>query len=103
MFKPPATCRYSYEINQPYYLQTGGLVSLTQHLFGPVDAVGRAGAYRLAYRDRAGAAVTASNRIDMIHTYGGGVGTSCGAASAWDSTSIAPTGPRRWTFFNTTV
>src|SRR5204862_2869013 len=35
--------QYSYDINQPYYVQTGFLASLAQQIFGPVDVVGRIG------------------------------------------------------------
>ena len=70
--------QYSYDINQPYYVQTGFLASLAQQIFGPVDVVGRIGAQRLDYRDRAGAALVAANRTDYVHTYGGGVGYHLG-------------------------
>jgi hypothetical protein len=70
--------QYSYDINFPYYLQTGAVVSVTQHVFGPMDIVARGGLQRLAYRDRAGAVVTVSNRIDSIHMYGGGAGYRIG-------------------------
>ncbi len=69
---------YSYDVNQPYYLQTGVTGSIAQHLFGPFDVVGRAGAQNLAYRDRAGAIVQVSNRVDYVHTYGGGTGYRMG-------------------------
>ena len=65
---------YSYDINQPYYLETGFNASIAQQVFGPVDFIVRFGASNLAYRDRAGAAVAASNRVDHYRTYGGGVG-----------------------------
>lgn len=70
--------QYSYDINQPYYLQTGLNASIAQQLFGPLDVVGRAGAQQLAYRDRAGAVILASNRADRVRTYGGGVGYHMG-------------------------
>ena len=59
-------------------MQTGFLASLAQQIFGPVDVVGRIGAQRLDYRDRAGAALVAANRTDYVHTYGGGVGYHLG-------------------------
>ena len=46
--------QYSYDVNQPYYLQTGVSGSITQQVFGPLDVVGRAGIQHLDYRDRAG-------------------------------------------------
>lgn len=70
--------QYSYDINQPYYVQTGITASLAQQIFGPVDVVGRIGAEQLVYRDRAGAIVAASNRTDDIRSYGGGVGYHLG-------------------------
>jgi hypothetical protein len=69
---------YSLDINQPYYLQTGFTASIAQQLFGPIDVVGRFGRHRLAYRDRAGAAVEAPNRVDFATTYGGGFGYHVG-------------------------
>src|SRR6185503_17398854 len=39
--------QYSYDINQPYYLQTGIAGSIAQQIFGPVDVVGRAEGQRL--------------------------------------------------------
>jgi hypothetical protein len=70
--------QYSYDVNQPYYVQTGGTLSITQQIFGPVDVVGRVGAYRLVYQERAGAAIPAPGRTDYIHSYGGGVGYHLG-------------------------
>jgi hypothetical protein len=65
---------YSYDINQPYYLETGVSGSIAQQVFGPFDIVGRFGASSLAYRDRAGAAIEVSNRTDYIRSYGAGAG-----------------------------
>jgi len=70
--------QYSYDINQPYYLQTGISGEVMQQIFGPVDVVGRAGIAQLDYRDRIGAEVPVANRIDMVHIYGGGVGYRIG-------------------------
>jgi hypothetical protein len=70
--------QYSYDVNQPYYLQTGFTGSVAQQLFGPVDVVGRVGTQNLAYRDRAGADVLVSNRVDYVHAYGGGIGYRMG-------------------------
>lgn len=70
--------QYSYDVNQPYYLQTGVTGSIMQQLFGPLDVVGRAGIEHLEYRDRSGAIVDVLNRIDEVHTYGGGVGYHVG-------------------------
>lgn len=69
--------QYSYDVNQPYYLQTGVNGSLTQQVFGPVDVVGRGGIQHLDYRDRAGVPGVGS-RLDEVRTYGGGVGYHVG-------------------------
>jgi len=69
---------YSYDINQPYYLETGVTGSVAQQIFGPLDVVGRGGYSQLAYRDRFGALVAVSNRSDYIHSHGGGVGYHVG-------------------------
>jgi len=70
--------QYSYDITQPYYLQTSLNGSVSQQIFGPVDVVLRGGVGRLEYRDRVGAAVAAANRTDRVETYGGGVGYHLG-------------------------
>lgn len=70
--------QYSYDVNQPYYLQTGFNGSIAQHLFGPLDVVGRFGAQTLSYRDRAGATVQIPDRVDEVRTYGGGIGYRMG-------------------------
>ena len=70
--------QYSYDINQPYYLQTGWGASISQQVFGPVDVVGRIGAQRLEYRDLADAPVE-PNRVDHVRLYGGGVGYHLGS------------------------
>jgi hypothetical protein len=70
--------QYSYDVNQPYYLQTGATGSISQQIFGPVDVVGRIGGQRLDYRDRAGAVVPEPGRTDRIMSYGGGVGYHMG-------------------------
>ena len=69
---------YSYDVNQPYYLLTGFDGSIAQQIFGPFDTVLRLGEQRLAYRDRAGAAIEASNRTDAVHSKGLGVGYHVG-------------------------
>ena len=65
---------YSYEIAQPYYLLTGFNGSLDQHLAGQVDIIGRFGVQQLAYVDGAGVPAALANRIDYVHSYGGGIG-----------------------------
>jgi hypothetical protein len=70
--------QYSYDVNQPYYVQSGVNLEVSQQIVGPLDAVGRVGTARLEYRDRAGAAVAVSNRVDHIENYGGGLGYHVG-------------------------
>jgi len=70
--------QYSYDLAQPYYVQTGYSASIAQQIFGPFDVVGRIGRQSLDYRDRVGATVLAPNRSDHVSTYGGGVGYHLG-------------------------
>lgn len=70
--------QYSFDIDQPYYLQTGISGSLAQQIYGPVDVEGRVGTARLAYRTREGAQVAVSDRVDHVRTYGGGLGYRMG-------------------------
>ena len=70
--------QYSYDVNQPYYLQTGATGSISQQIFGPVDVVARVGAQRLEYADRVGASLEASDRTDHVTTFGGGFGYHMG-------------------------
>ena len=70
--------QYSYDVNQPYYVQSGINFEISQQIVGPLDAVGRVGTARLEYRDRAGAVVAVSNRVDHIENYGGGLGYHVG-------------------------
>lgn len=70
--------QYSFEIEQPYYLQTGLTAFAQRQVAGPVDLVARVGTQRLAYRDLIGAVVEVSNRTDHLRTYGGGLGYRLG-------------------------
>jgi len=70
--------QYSYDVNQPYYVQTGYAASIQQQVFGPFDVVGRIGRQALDYRDRFGATIAATDRSDRVSTYGGGVGYHLG-------------------------
>lgn len=70
--------QYSYDVNQPYYLQTRFAGSIAQQIFGPLDVVVRGSIATLAYRDRVGAAVAVSNRVDDVDSYGGGIGYHLG-------------------------
>lgn len=70
--------QYSYDVDQPYYLQTGFDVSLAQQLFGPVDAVVHGGLEHLDYRTRALTVLDVENRLDRAASYGFGVGYHIG-------------------------
>jgi len=69
---------FSYDVNQPYYLLTGGTASIAQQIFGPIDGVARIGAQRLKYQSRTGADVPAPDRMDHVRLYGLGFGTHVG-------------------------
>jgi hypothetical protein len=70
--------QYSYDVNQPYYVQTAYTASIAQQIFGPFDVQGRIGAARLAYATRVGAVVQVSDRVDHTTTYGVGLGYHMG-------------------------
>jgi hypothetical protein len=64
---------YSYQVDEPYYVQTGATLSVTQVVKAGWDVVGRVGRQRLAYERRVGAVVV-GNRVDGLWQSGGGVG-----------------------------
>jgi hypothetical protein len=68
----------SYDISEPYYLLTGFTVALAQQIYGPLDVQVRVGSQKLAYRDRIGAVVAVSDRVDRVRSYGGGFGYRVG-------------------------
>jgi len=72
---------YSYDVNQPYYLETGVNGSVSRAVRGPFDVVARASILALAYRDRAGAQIAFLNLVDHIYSYGAGVGYRLGKGS----------------------
>jgi hypothetical protein len=69
---------YSFEPAQPYFLSTGGTVSLMQAIAGSWDAVGRIGRRRLAYRDVVLSHPGDIGRLDRLMTYGVGLGYRLG-------------------------
>lgn len=69
----------SFQIDQPYYLETGVSGSVQRQVYRSFDALARISARRLAYRDRIGAAVQASNRTDLVRNFGIGAGYRLGA------------------------
>jgi hypothetical protein len=70
--------QYSYDPDQPYYLQTGAQLILGQQIYGPLDVEGRLGQQRLSYRTREGADVDAIDRVDHAKTAGFGIGYHMG-------------------------
>jgi hypothetical protein len=69
---------YSYDMNQPYYIQTGGSFTLTQQIFGPLDLQALGGWNELEYQNRVGAVVDEPDRTDHMKTIGGGIGYHLG-------------------------
>jgi hypothetical protein len=63
--------QYSFEDLEPYYLSTGGRVTVTHQLVGPLDIQALAGRQTMAYRHRE---VQGDVRRDQVETYGGGAG-----------------------------
>jgi len=72
---------YSYDVNQPYYLETGVNGSVSRSVRGPFDLLVRAAVQALAYRDRAGVDILVLNQVDHVYSYGAGVGYRLGKAS----------------------
>jgi hypothetical protein len=70
--------QYSYDDNQPYYIQSRISGSVTQQIYGPLDVEARGEIANLDYRNRAGVVVTEPDRTDRVHRYGGGVGYHIG-------------------------
>jgi hypothetical protein len=70
---------YSFDVQQPYYLQTGLTLTATQHVAGPWDVQARWNGQRLEYRQVATAGnATGSGRTDRVTSYGGGIGYRLG-------------------------
>jgi hypothetical protein len=67
--------QYSFEEIQPYYLQTGFGLSVTQQIYGPLDVEGRLGRHWLDYTNREGVdTALLIDRVDRVRSYGFGVG-----------------------------
>ena len=69
---------YSYQASQPYYLQDGGRLTVTQRVVGPVSLQGTADHQRLAYHWQKGAAPLDQDRVDTADIWIGGVLVSMG-------------------------
>ncbi|MDE3157000.1 MAG: outer membrane beta-barrel protein [Acidobacteriota bacterium] len=70
--------QYSFDVNAPYYVDTGVTVSIAQRLFGPVDLLARAANEQLAYRNLTVGSTSPLGRVDTVRTYGGGIGYRLG-------------------------
>lgn len=68
---------YSFDSEQPYYVTTGGIVTVTQQIGGPFDVQVVAGRERLRYQPRTDVVVEAPG-LDTTSTIGGGVGYRLG-------------------------
>jgi hypothetical protein len=66
--------RYSYERNTPYYLATGGNVTVTSQLAGPFDLRLTGSRQLLAYRGLRGEPAAERPGDDTVSSYGGGIG-----------------------------
>ena len=69
--------QYSLEATQPYYIESGGGLSIRQAISGPFDFIARIGAQRLSYRGRIGTPGLV-DRTDSIQSFGGGLGYRVG-------------------------
>jgi Putative beta-barrel porin 2 len=70
---------YSYELLQPYYLTTGGQITLTQIIAGPLDVQLSAGRQRLEYRDNEAALdLSIGERADTLVIWSAGLGYRLG-------------------------
>jgi hypothetical protein len=63
--------QYSFEDLEPYYLSTGGRLTLTHQLVGPLDVQLFGGRQSMAYRQRQ---LPDAARRDHVEIYGGGAG-----------------------------
>lgn len=63
---------YSFDELQPYYLDSGAQVTVSQRLVGPLDAIVLAGRRRLCYQARADLGV--EGRLETVTLWGGGLG-----------------------------
>ena len=70
---------YSFELTQPYYVETGVYASLGQQIYGPLDVEGRFRREQLVYTAQEGIAVEVPGRRDEVKSFGGGAGYRVGA------------------------
>lgn len=65
---------YSWELFYPYYVLTGGTLTVTPQLTPRWDVRGRWGTHRLAYRAAVGVPDVRQDRVDRFSVLGAGVG-----------------------------
>jgi hypothetical protein len=63
--------QYSFEDDEPYYLSTGGRLTVTHQLVGPLDLQAFGGGQTMAYRQTG---TPTEVRRDQVRSYGGGAG-----------------------------
>ena len=66
--------QYSYELAEPFYIQTGYSLTVTQPIVTRWDAQARGGRYRLDYQRTSDPSTTGPGRLDHYTTLGGGIG-----------------------------
>ena len=66
--------RYSYERDTPYYLATGGNITVTSQVAGPFDVRLMGSRQSLEYRGVRGQVVAERPGDDSVSSYGGGIG-----------------------------
>ncbi len=67
---------YSYDADEPYYLDSGARVTVSQRVVGPLDLIVLGGRQRLRYQSVGGALLT--GRTETVTTAGGGLGIRVG-------------------------
>lgn len=63
---------YSYDAARPYYLGSGGFLTVSQRIGGPFDVIGLGGRQRLRYQDVGAGQFDAGS--ETTRTFGGGIG-----------------------------
>jgi hypothetical protein len=67
---------YSFDATHPYYLASGGFLTVSQRVGGPFDVIGLGGAQRLRFQDVGGAQLAGGG--ETTKTLGGGFGIRVG-------------------------
>jgi hypothetical protein len=67
---------YSFDATHPYYLATGGFLTVSQRIGGPFDLIGLGGRQRLRFQDVSGASLAGG--VETTQTLGGGIGIRVG-------------------------